>query len=161
MPCEFECYDQSNPNTPHDKRNDPDVVNRSLGLGLEKSTFQTADTDVFNPPSLVKFHFQALDIDDDVHRNSESTKKKAYALIKKSGDRCGEIYNTLARLASSLEEALEMYRRGLEITSKYMNWQAPDVLDTRPKGDFWSVANMRAYQRSQMGIAVTLMKLGR
>lgn len=91
----------------------------------------------------------------------EPTRNKAIALAKKalnlSAD-CADAYTLLAEeAAKSLEEAQELYGKGLEAGERVLGAQ----FFKEEEGYFWGILKSRPYMRARFGLAWTLWKLGR
>jgi len=88
------------------------------------------------------------------------TRQRAVALAKKalaiSAD-CADAYNLLAEeMAQSLEEAIELYRKGVEAGERALGKKAfkEDV------GSFWGLLETRPYMRARAGLAQCLWEAG-
>ena len=88
------------------------------------------------------------------------TRQRAVALAKKalaiSAD-CADAYNLLAEeMAQSLEEAIELYRKGVEAGERALGKKAfkEDV------GYFWGLLETRPYMRARAGLAQCLWEAG-
>ena len=88
------------------------------------------------------------------------TRQRAVALAKKaltvSAD-CADAYNLLAEgTAKSLEEALDLYRKGVEAGERTLGKEAfkEDV------GHFWGLLETRPYMRARAGLAQCLWDAG-
>lgn len=89
-----------------------------------------------------------------------STRRRAVALATKaltiSAD-CADAYNLLAeRKANSLEEVIELYRKGAEAGARAVGKKAfkEDV------GYFWGLVETRPYMRARAGLAMSLWEAG-
>jgi len=88
------------------------------------------------------------------------TRQRAVALARKaltiSAD-CADAYNLLAEeTAKSLEEALDLYRKGVEAGERALGKKAfkEDV------GYFWGILETRPYMRARAGLAQSLWEAG-
>jgi len=88
------------------------------------------------------------------------TRRRAVALAKKalavSAD-CADAYNLLAEeMAESLEEAIDLYRKGVEAGERTLGKKAfkEDV------GYFWGLLETRPYMRARAGLAQSLWEAG-
>jgi tetratricopeptide (TPR) repeat protein len=88
------------------------------------------------------------------------TRQRAVALAERaltiSAD-CADLYNLLAEeKAKSLEEAIELYRKGVEAGERALGKKAfkEDV------GYFWGLLETRPYMRSRAGLAQSLWEAG-
>jgi len=88
------------------------------------------------------------------------TRQRAVALAKKALEvcaDCADAYNLLAEeKAESLEEAIELYRKGVEAGERALGKKAfkEDV------GYFWGLLETRPYMRSRAGLAQSLWEAG-
>jgi hypothetical protein len=87
--------------------------------------------------------------------------------LKQSGGRCADAWNLRAlRCAGSLEEALELYRRGEACAADALapdaraEWEAWSAADAA-RGVWAAMPEMQPWVRSAHGVANTLRKLGR
>ncbi len=71
---------------------------------------------------------------------------------------CADAYNFFAeRVAESAEEALELYRYGVEAGKRALG----ETAFTDYAGRFWGILETRPYMRARSGLAEMLWKLGR
>jgi len=88
------------------------------------------------------------------------TRQRAVALARKAlevSPDCADAYNLLAEeTAKSLEEALELYRKGVEAGKRALGKKAfkEDV------GYFWGLLETRPYMRARAGLAQSLWEAG-
>jgi len=155
-PSVFEKYKQMRPGNPRDTDHEPGAIDE-WQMGSE---IQIYDKDDFFKPGLQQFQFKALELYSLISQPAVC-RAKCRQLVKSSNDRCGEVYNLLGIVSDSLEEALDHYRTALKVTKQCINWNHEEVVTSVADNDHWDVPACRSYQRAQMGIAVTLVKLNR
>jgi tetratricopeptide (TPR) repeat protein len=89
------------------------------------------------------------------------TRQRAVALAKKAlsiSPDCADAYNLLAeQTAKSVEEAIDLYTKGVEAGERAIGKQAfvEDV------GHFWGLLETRPYMRARAGLAESLWAIGR
>ena len=88
------------------------------------------------------------------------TRQRAVALAKKAltiSTDCADAYNLLAEeTAESLEEAIELYRKGVEAGERALGKKA----FKEEVGYFWGLLETRPYMRSRAGLAQSLWEAG-
>ncbi len=88
-----------------------------------------------------------------------SSQKKAKQLAEKAlklSPLCADAYVLLAGCAPTAEEALDLWRRGVEAGAAALGTEMFDECI----GDFWAVLETRPYMRARAGLAVTLWRAG-
>jgi len=88
------------------------------------------------------------------------TRRQAVALARKalevSGD-CADAYNLLAEeAAESLEEVIDLYRKGVEAGERALGQEA----FRQDMGYFWGILKTRPYMRARAGLAQSLWEAG-
>ena len=88
------------------------------------------------------------------------TRRRAVALAKKAlrlSPDCADAYNVLAEeTAKTLEEAIELYRKGVQAGERAIGERA----FTEDVGHFWGILETRPYMRARAGLAQCLWEAG-
>lgn len=69
---------------------------------------------------------------------------------------CADAYNLLAEEAGSVQEARDLYRKGIEAGELALGAEGFEEY----AGHFWGFLETRPYMRARAGFAITLLKLG-
>ncbi|MEI9989537.1 MAG: hypothetical protein WDM86_05820 [Rhizomicrobium sp.] len=89
-----------------------------------------------------------------------SSEKKAKQLAEKAlklSPLCADAYVLLAECAPTADEALDLWRRGVEAGAAALGRDAFE----ESAGDFWAILETRPYMRARAGLSVALWRSGR